>query len=166
MRRMLTPANLSTLSWGIQSVTPSQCQVINMIGARLSPWNCDWFWLFQSVHLWAETILIVIRQTVKNLCETCIVIVKPSFSQSHRRLYTWWQIAKYDDERQAVSFSVCSYWDMAYDADVMDNRVGLNLLYAQVRGFITLVKPDAVVLFSAATAVLKNKKTKTPSKLN
>ncbi|XP_019751747.1 sorting nexin-17 [Hippocampus comes] len=24
-----------------------------------------------------------------------------------------------------------SYWDMVYDADVMDNRVGLNLLYAQ-----------------------------------
>uniref|UniRef100_A0A8C4EQJ5 Sorting nexin-17 n=1 Tax=Dicentrarchus labrax TaxID=13489 RepID=A0A8C4EQJ5_DICLA len=24
-----------------------------------------------------------------------------------------------------------SYWDMAYDGDVMDNRVGLNLLYAQ-----------------------------------
>nr|XP_029534576.1 sorting nexin-17 [Oncorhynchus nerka] len=27
-----------------------------------------------------------------------------------------------------------SYWDTAYDSDVMDNRVGLNLLYAQVRG--------------------------------
>uniref|UniRef100_A0A3P9LT85 Sorting nexin-17 n=1 Tax=Oryzias latipes TaxID=8090 RepID=A0A3P9LT85_ORYLA len=26
-----------------------------------------------------------------------------------------------------------SYWDMAYDQDVMDNRVGLNLLYAQVK---------------------------------
>ncbi|CAF87695.1 unnamed protein product, partial [Tetraodon nigroviridis] len=25
-----------------------------------------------------------------------------------------------------------SYWDTAYDGDVMDNRVGLNLLYAQV----------------------------------
>lgn len=35
------------------------------------------------------------------------------------------------------AFSFCSYWDMAYDSDVMDNRVGLNLLYAQVRGFIT-----------------------------
>lgn len=31
------------------------------------------------------------------------------------------------------AFSSCSYWDTAYDADVMDNRVGLNLLYAQVR---------------------------------
>lgn len=25
-----------------------------------------------------------------------------------------------------------SYWDSAYDDDVMENRVGLNLLYAQV----------------------------------
>lgn len=35
--------------------------------------------------------------------------------------------------------SLCSYWDMAYDGDVMDNRVGLNLLYAQVRSFMTWV---------------------------
>lgn len=28
---------------------------------------------------------------------------------------------------------IFSYWDTAYDSDVMDNRVGLNLLYAQVR---------------------------------
>lgn len=35
--------------------------------------------------------------------------------------------------------SLCSYWDMAYDADVMDNRVGLNLLYAQVSNLTTLV---------------------------
>lgn len=34
-------------------------------------------------------------------------------------------------------FCLFSYWDMAYDSDVMENRVGLNLLYAQVRGFIT-----------------------------
>ncbi|KAG7242971.1 hypothetical protein INR49_017662 [Caranx melampygus] len=38
-----------------------------------------------------------------------------------------------------------SYWDMAYDADVMDNRVGLNLLYAQTvsdieRGWILVNK--------------------------
>lgn len=26
-----------------------------------------------------------------------------------------------------------SYWDSAYDDDVMEHRVGLNLLYAQVR---------------------------------
>lgn len=33
-----------------------------------------------------------------------------------------------------VAVPSCSYWDTAYDADVMDNRVGLNLLYTQVRG--------------------------------
>ncbi|XP_077365884.1 sorting nexin-17 isoform X2 [Festucalex cinctus] len=38
-----------------------------------------------------------------------------------------------------------SYWDMAYDGDVMDNRVGLNLLYAQTvsdieRGWILVNK--------------------------
>ncbi|KAI4801985.1 hypothetical protein KUCAC02_019849, partial [Chaenocephalus aceratus] len=38
-----------------------------------------------------------------------------------------------------------SYWDMSYDADVMDNRVGLNLLYAQTvsdieRGWILVNK--------------------------
>uniref|UniRef100_A0A8D3AJ61 Sorting nexin 17 n=1 Tax=Scophthalmus maximus TaxID=52904 RepID=A0A8D3AJ61_SCOMX len=38
-----------------------------------------------------------------------------------------------------------SYWDMAYDSDVMDNRVGLNLLYAQTvadieRGWILVNK--------------------------
>ncbi|KAF6716098.1 Sorting nexin-17 [Oryzias melastigma] len=38
-----------------------------------------------------------------------------------------------------------SYWDMAYDHDVMDNRVGLNLLYAQTvsdieRGWILVNK--------------------------
>uniref|UniRef100_A0A665UY67 Sorting nexin-17 n=1 Tax=Echeneis naucrates TaxID=173247 RepID=A0A665UY67_ECHNA len=38
-----------------------------------------------------------------------------------------------------------SYWDMAYDADMMDNRVGLNLLYAQTvsdieRGWILVNK--------------------------
>lgn len=38
-----------------------------------------------------------------------------------------------------------SYWDMAYDADVMDNRIGLNLLYAQTvadieRGWILVNK--------------------------
>ncbi|XP_004083729.1 sorting nexin-17 [Oryzias latipes] len=38
-----------------------------------------------------------------------------------------------------------SYWDMAYDQDVMDNRVGLNLLYAQTvsdieRGWILVNK--------------------------
>lgn len=26
-----------------------------------------------------------------------------------------------------------SYWDSSYDDDVMEHRVGLNLLYAQVR---------------------------------
>lgn len=26
-----------------------------------------------------------------------------------------------------------SYWDLAYDSDVMEDSVGLNLLYAQVR---------------------------------
>lgn len=31
-----------------------------------------------------------------------------------------------------MSLLFCSYWDTAYDGDVMDNRVGLNLLYAQV----------------------------------
>lgn len=29
-----------------------------------------------------------------------------------------------------------SYWDSAYDEDVMEQRVGLNLLYAQVRGVL------------------------------
>uniref|UniRef100_A0A669BL36 Sorting nexin-17 n=1 Tax=Oreochromis niloticus TaxID=8128 RepID=A0A669BL36_ORENI len=38
-----------------------------------------------------------------------------------------------------------SYWDMAYDSDVMENRVGLNLLYAQTvsdieRGWILVNK--------------------------
>ncbi|KAM9782684.1 sorting nexin-17 [Neosynchiropus ocellatus] len=38
-----------------------------------------------------------------------------------------------------------SYWDMSYDGDVMDNRVGLNLLYAQTlsdieRGWILVNK--------------------------
>ncbi|XP_061559785.1 sorting nexin-17 isoform X1 [Phycodurus eques] len=38
-----------------------------------------------------------------------------------------------------------SYWDTVYDADVMDNRVGLNLLYAQTvsdieRGWILVTK--------------------------
>lgn len=42
------------------------------------------------------------------------------------------------------AFSSCSYWDMSYDADVMDNRVGLNLLYAQVRGFIMSVNQTLV----------------------
>ncbi len=43
------------------------------------------------------------------------------------------------------AFSSCSYWDMAYDGDVMDNRIGLNLLYAQVRDFIS--KPDTAIYF-------------------
>uniref|UniRef100_A0AAY4AYH8 PX domain-containing protein n=1 Tax=Denticeps clupeoides TaxID=299321 RepID=A0AAY4AYH8_9TELE len=38
-----------------------------------------------------------------------------------------------------------SYWDMAYDSDIMENRVGLNLLYAQTvtdidRGWILVNK--------------------------
>ncbi|MEQ2158305.1 hypothetical protein GOODEAATRI_010806, partial [Goodea atripinnis] len=35
------------------------------------------------------------------------------------------------DQTEEVLDVSKTYWDMAYDGDVMDNRVGLNLLYAQ-----------------------------------
>lgn len=57
-------------------------------------------------------------------------------------IYVWYRLVKTD-----CAFSSCSYWDMAYDGDVMDNRVGLNLLYAQVRAFTTRGKPNTVVYF-------------------
>ena len=44
-----------------------------------------------------------------------------------------------------------SYWDMAYDVDVMENRVGLNLLYTQVRS-VSEDKPTLGLISAALTA--------------
>lgn len=100
-----------------------------------------------------------------------VVLWDALFSQdSHRKLYTCWVSSSHSDKLAVVAvpflfgcrfvktdyaFSLCSYWDVAYDNDVMDNRVGLNLLYAQVRGLITLVNQTMSFIFSCNSG-LKN----------
>lgn len=44
-----------------------------------------------------------------------------------------------------------SYWDSSYDDDVMEHRVGLNLLYAQVR--VGVAQPTEEGHCTSATAV-------------
>lgn len=53
-----------------------------------------------------------------------------------------------------------SYWDSAYDDDVMENRVGLNLLYAQTvsdieHGWILVTKEQHRQLKSLQEKVSK-----------